>query len=571
MKPENQMKKKNKQPKKLLRAYAEPRYNSMLNSRMNPFFSTRKKLPTRNNMALMHPIFLKPMKTNSALNPFTIFGNNKLKKNVKVSKTNMTWDQVKKKFPKMNPFGDADKDGVENWMDCRPLNKNMQGKGHKKSKSEKAFIKVKNLEEQRRAEAKSSDLQLSMSKLKRQEERVKGAAKEVEKTNREEIIKRERERLKGLSSEELLQAKDVKEFDTPQARREERVAQYGLAKEGEKLAAQERKVDRDLKKAETYQRIKDTKTYKTLGKVENVIGDIGDSRLTKGAKAMITQRQSKGWDVATAKTKRATLGLLGELTTSGGMFEDGADDYIGIEPMGGLARVRQKLKQTRGKVGRPSGSYKYGMPVQQLRAIERERKHQLAMQRLAAEQRMMDIQAQKMQQQVQQVAQASPQQAQQMPTQVQMYDEQMAMDQMSAGSDGFLTPEMSEPRQMPMQMQAPNSFQPQGQVPQAIAGSQIPEWSKIQQPKKGNPWNLIAKWRPNFGQNTFKNTPQQPKPNLLTNAKRLLFSARPATTANARPVPMNTPRPTRDPSITNTYNYNVTEFKRQNPQMGGDQ
>jgi len=458
-------KRKNKQPKKLLKIYLEPRNNPMFNSRMNPFF-INKKLPLK-KMALRHPIFLNPMKKNSALNPFTIFKGNKLKDEVKISEKDMTWNQVKKKYPHMNPFGDADKDGVPNWKDCRPLNKHKQDKGRRRSREIESYLRVKKRLE--KDDIKKSDLQIAMTKLKTQKEKVKTAKSEFDRTNIRQQKLREEERLKGLTGEELLRAKKEKiDFDTPEARREERVAQYALVKEGDRLADEERKVDKQLKKAESYQRIKDTGTYKALDKGEKILKDITDSRLTKGAKAMITDRQSKAWDTATTKSKKATLGILGALTSSGGMFEDGADDYIGIGTTGGLARVRQKMKQTRGKVGRPAGSYKYGMPVQQLRAIERERKHQLAMQRLAAEQRIIDIQAQKMQQQVQQVAQASPQQAQQMPTHVQMYNEDQAMSDISSGSDGFLTPEMSEPsqmpQQMPMQMQAPNSFQQIGRA-----------------------------------------------------------------------------------------------------------
>lgn len=45
----------------------------------------------------------------------------------KVSKNNMNWGQAKAKYPKLNPLGDADKDGVQNWLDCKPFNKKEQG------------------------------------------------------------------------------------------------------------------------------------------------------------------------------------------------------------------------------------------------------------------------------------------------------------------------------------------------------------------------------------------------------------------------------------------------------------
>jgi len=58
--------------------------------------------------------------------PFTI--KKKIKKVVK--KKDMTWTQAKKRYPKINPLGDYDKDGVKNWMDCKPFDKKRQGWGH---------------------------------------------------------------------------------------------------------------------------------------------------------------------------------------------------------------------------------------------------------------------------------------------------------------------------------------------------------------------------------------------------------------------------------------------------------
>lgn len=35
---------------------------------------------------------------------------------------NMSWNQLKAVRPRMKPFGDADRDRVPNFRDCRPLN-----------------------------------------------------------------------------------------------------------------------------------------------------------------------------------------------------------------------------------------------------------------------------------------------------------------------------------------------------------------------------------------------------------------------------------------------------------------
>jgi len=45
------------------------------------------------------------------------------KKCIMKSSLNFTWKQAKSKYPKLNPFGDFDKDGVINKKDFRPFNK----------------------------------------------------------------------------------------------------------------------------------------------------------------------------------------------------------------------------------------------------------------------------------------------------------------------------------------------------------------------------------------------------------------------------------------------------------------
>jgi len=41
---------------------------------------------------------------------------------------NLSWPQAKSRFPLMNPFGDADKDGVKNFKDCKPFDIKRQHK-----------------------------------------------------------------------------------------------------------------------------------------------------------------------------------------------------------------------------------------------------------------------------------------------------------------------------------------------------------------------------------------------------------------------------------------------------------
>jgi len=52
-------------------------------------------------------------------------------KPVHIVKKDLNWAQAKRVYPKLNPFGDADKDKVINKFDCRPFNKKKQGLAHR--------------------------------------------------------------------------------------------------------------------------------------------------------------------------------------------------------------------------------------------------------------------------------------------------------------------------------------------------------------------------------------------------------------------------------------------------------
>ena len=55
---------------------------------------------------------------------------------------NLSWPQAKSRFPLMNPFGDADKDGVKNFKDCKPFDIKRQGEEHKMTKDDYGFKMV---------------------------------------------------------------------------------------------------------------------------------------------------------------------------------------------------------------------------------------------------------------------------------------------------------------------------------------------------------------------------------------------------------------------------------------------
>jgi len=49
----------------------------------------------------------------------------------KLKKKDMNWTQAKRRYPKLNPYGDADRDGLKNWLDCKPFDKKKQGWAHR--------------------------------------------------------------------------------------------------------------------------------------------------------------------------------------------------------------------------------------------------------------------------------------------------------------------------------------------------------------------------------------------------------------------------------------------------------
>ncbi len=44
----------------------------------------------------------------------------------------LTWEQAKARFPRLKPYGDADKDRVKNFRDCKPFDIRRQGENHKR-------------------------------------------------------------------------------------------------------------------------------------------------------------------------------------------------------------------------------------------------------------------------------------------------------------------------------------------------------------------------------------------------------------------------------------------------------
>ena len=55
----------------------------------------------------------------------------------KISRKDMSWSQAKARNPKLLPFSDADRDGVSNWLDCKPCDKRRQDKAETQKKLKK--------------------------------------------------------------------------------------------------------------------------------------------------------------------------------------------------------------------------------------------------------------------------------------------------------------------------------------------------------------------------------------------------------------------------------------------------
>jgi hypothetical protein len=239
----------------------------------------------------------------------------------------------------------------------------------------------------------------------------------------------------------------------------------------------------------------------------------------KGVGKALTKEYSSEMKTMGNKAKRATFGIISALTETGGLFEDTPSNLVGVGRSGGLARIKQRSQQTKGRVGRPAGSYKYGAPVQQLKAMERETKRQAAIQKYMAQQRILQAQLQ---------SQAQPQmqqmQAQQIPQDIPeetFNDNELQQGFAEPMRSGFITPEMIN-QQIPPQMMT--------QGPKDIYARTVPATSL----QRGNPFSLKAKSRPNLSFNPLKYLGK----NLMSGGKSLLTAVRPASTS---PFPQRQP------------------------------
>jgi len=101
------------------------------------FFKSKTKTNKSLSIFSFKPVPLR--KSTSIPSPFSLPFKQKQKKDKLISfkpvsfapyatkvkqKQKMSWNQAKTKYPSLNPYADADKDGVPNISDCKPFNKN---------------------------------------------------------------------------------------------------------------------------------------------------------------------------------------------------------------------------------------------------------------------------------------------------------------------------------------------------------------------------------------------------------------------------------------------------------------
>ena len=89
-----------------------------------PRFMVNKKQIRKNNVwlpiRLGHDHMLRANPRPVLFRPVPLWRNNNVGS---VSKRNLTWPQAQVRYPRMDPFRDADRDGIPNMLDCRPFNR----------------------------------------------------------------------------------------------------------------------------------------------------------------------------------------------------------------------------------------------------------------------------------------------------------------------------------------------------------------------------------------------------------------------------------------------------------------
>lgn len=244
----------------------------------------------------------------------------------------MNWKQVKKRFPGISPYGDADFDGSYNKIDCQPLNPGKDGK--------------------------FTDFLGSVK------ERFKGATqKEKKDPTYQKAIAKEKATKKffeGKTAEEVVGA--IRYKGKPTKLKKKRIDIEEIERLGAIARLREKVV---LEKISRGQKAEKQKLFDKVGaRVQREIDEERRPELERKARVKAkTQKILKG---AVFGTTAVVVGKGGKITkrTTGGAIRQGQQfskviqKAAGVPTKDGTVKGVKAKKSTTGLVGRPAGQYK---------------------------------------------------------------------------------------------------------------------------------------------------------------------------------------------------------------------
>jgi hypothetical protein len=374
-----------------------------------------------------------------------------------IKKKDLTWTQAMKKDPRLSPFGDADKDGVINMLDCRPFDKTRQDKGKRGRKGggmTATQYKIARLKSLSRSMGSAYD-----------------TGRRVIKSKTDYDVK-EDDRIKGLTESEW-KNEQIKKKNAPAYQKKFEALEK---KRYEQAINDQDRVEKQEYKEKIKKKNKEIYDNSSLGRAQK------RAKFETGVVGLVASaRYGREKQETSNKVRKATLGIINA-------FND--------PTAGGFIKENTSVGSYGGQRGRPRGSYdpRYaaygGVEGYRRFIVEQNRKRAMVIAQMEAQR--MRAQMTQSQQEQARYMQANPQEAQSQSDYSQQEDVQM--------------PQMQYVPQQPMQpmtaqdMKAANNLNRVYQR-QQIMGNQTPT---IVQPQKGNPWGLLAKWRPNFKLNIFK-------------------------------------------------------------------
>lgn len=454
---------------------------------------TRKKKRKTNSVQSQPFNVFNRLDKRSGVHPFSIFKNNKIVTN----KSNMTYEMAKRRYPKLSPFDDSDKDGIINLFDCYPFNPNKQGKQHKRTK--------------RKTSIAESDIQKYMKKYKRVKKRLKSIEEKEKKARKKaEYTKAFYEAGYGLPKKLVEETKELAEIE-----------KIRKDIEGKRLKKEAKKAERRIKREGILERTGVRPTERFV------------SRRAGEVKKALETRYGRKAQVLSGRAKVATLGTLSAITQTGGIGDTG-EELVGVGVKGGLSQIERRTTGSTRGAGRPHGTYKYGIPIDEYQEFKSKQERELRIQKEIEKQKLAALELEKLKAQVQGTTKdiqqlreepeqrrlpVPPQQGPSMPL-----PPEDNLNYIEGIEDQFVIDprEQERVRQEAARRIRIEQFRAEQQPVVPRPGVDTSQYSKIQQPEQQNPWNLRARWRPNLAQNRFK----KQDGGLLTKGIRLLGGGR---------------------------------------------